>query len=473
MTLNVRSNQPTPRPVAKPTGSAAAPESAVPAAARQPASAGPSAKADAAIAQALGTGNLQPLDALLDRAVMAASSATKAVSSLASRALSAVKGGRVARFFQGVRAFLTPDSAQVKRALEGVRNHVWERPLNWLARQLGVDDMAPSIQVVADPPDVNRPDAALDAQARRALTNPTLQAQTAKALAKLAPADRQRYAQLASKLKQQPRALAALQGLAREGRLASRDLAGGQTLLTHLHALGTQLLDPRVQKAGQTELLSHVLLELAEPGAIAQKGVNTCGATVVQHILARDHPGEYARLVAGLASPAGAVTLQDGRTVRRDAEWDAEIDVSKRFGGVRSISNRLIQPAFMHLACSFEYSNRRDGSIIPLLDMSVMGIVPWGMSKLLGSVTGRAFDWDVATRTSTFERRMREASPQNPVPIALNYAERRGEIGPHWVQVVGFDAATDRIIALNPWGRKETIPLDVATSHLLAVVHPE
>jgi hypothetical protein len=387
--------------------------------------------------------------------------------------LGAVKEGRVARFLGGLQRFFTPSPAQVKRVLDAVRQNVWERPLNWLARSLGVDNLAPSVKVIADPPDVNKPDAALDAAARRALTAPTLQAATRQALGKLSAAERKQYDALTATLKDQPRALAALQGLARSGKLGSVDLAGGQSLLTHLHALGTQVLDPRVQKAGQGALLAQTLLELAEPGAIAQKGVNTCGATVVQHMVARDHPAEYVRLIAGLASPAGAVKMQDGAVLRRDAAWDAEVDVSKRFGGVRSIPSRLLQPAFMHHACTFEYQNRRDGSIIPLVDMAVMGIVPWGMTRLIKSLTARDFDWDVATRTSTFERRMREATPERPVPIALNYAERRGEIGPHWVQVVGFDAATNRVIALNPWGRKETIPLDVATGHLLAVVHPQ
>jgi hypothetical protein len=243
--------------------------------------------------------------------------------------------------------------------------------------------------------------------------------------------------------------------------------------LTHLAAIGTQSLDPRVQKAGQTELLAQVVLELAEPGAIAQKGMNTCAATVTQAMLAKWNPAEYARLVAGLASPAGAATMSDGQVLHREPDWDADVDVSKRFGGVRSISSRLLQPAFMQYGCSMHYDNTRDGSIIPLLDTSVMGMVPWGMTKLIKSLTGRSYDWDVATRTTTFEKRMREATPENPVPIALNYAETRGEFGPHWVQVVGFDAGTNRLIAMNPWGRKESIPLDVATSHLLAVVHPE
>lgn len=472
MTFNVRSSQParlsankpeSPRPVA----------AEAPSVARAPAApTAPSAGADAAIAHALGTGNLPSLDALLDRAASVAGQAAARLGAPAARVLSAAKEGRLSRFFQGVKRLLTPSPEQVKRVLDAVRQNVWERPLNWLAKSLGVDDMSHSIKVVADPPDVNAPNAAHEAQARRDLADPALKAATAKAVAQLPPADRRHYEALATQLAGQPRALAALQAFARQGKLAARDLAGGQSLLAHLHAIGAQPVDARVRQAGQTALLAQTVLEIAEPGAIAQKGVNTCGATVVQHMLTRDHPAEYARLIAGLASPAGRVTMQDGQTLRRDAEWDAEIDVSKRFGGVRSIPSRLIQPALMQHAGTFEYQNRRDGHIIPLLDKSVMGMVPWGMTRLIKSLTGRAFDWDVATRTRTFERRMREATPERPVPIALNYAERRGEIGPHWVQVVGFDEAANRVIALNPWGRKETIPLDVATGHLLAVVHP-
>lgn len=472
MTIDVRANQPARRPAATP---AALPTAAAAPAAKTPAAPAPaarvSAKADAAIAQGLGTGNLQPLDALLTSAAAAAKAATSA-----GRVATAVKQGRIQRFLDGALRFLTPSPAQiaqVARVIDTVRKNVWERGLDKLARIMGMDDMSADIKVLADPPDVNAPNAAADAQAKRELADPRLRAATQAALAKLSPADRKTYDQLFAKLQGQPRAQAGLQALARADKLGAKDLAGGQNLLTHLGAIATQPLAPSVQQAGQTALLAQVVLELAEPGAIAQKGVNSCGATVVQHMIARDHPGEYARLVAGLASPAGAVTMQDGQTLRRDPAWNADSDVSKRFGGVRSISSRLLQPAFLHHAGTFRYDNQRDGSIIPVLDMAVMGMVPWGMTKLIKGLTGRSFDWDVATRSSTFERRMKSASPERPVPIALNYAERRGEIGPHWVQVVGFDAGSNRIIALNPWGRKETIPLDVAERHLLAVVHPE
>lgn len=473
MTTPIRPTSPAAPIPAKPAVSAksAAPPPAEP---RPVAAKGLSAAADAAIATGLGTGNLRPLDALLDQAAAHAKPAVTL--SPAARVLGAVQEGRVTRFFKGVADFFTPSpahQAQVKRALDTVRNTVWERPLNWLARQLGADDMSGSVKVLADPPDVNAPNAAADAQAKKALADPALKAQTTKAIAKLPADDRRRYERLALQLKDRPRALAGLQALAREGKLATKDLSGGQSLLTHLAAIGTQVLDPSVQKAGQTELLAQVVLEVAEPGAIAQKGMNTCAATVVQNMVARQHPAEYARLVAGLASPAGAAQMSDGQVLHREPDWDADVDVSKRFGGVRSISSRLLQPAFMQYGCSMHYDNTRDGSIVPMLDMAVMGMVPWGMTKLLKSLTGRSYDWDVATRISTFEQRMRGASLANPVPIALNYAETRGEFGPHWVQVIGFDQAANRIIALNPWGRQESIPLDVATSHLLAVVHPQ
>ena len=86
--------------------------------------------------------------------------------------------------------------------------------------------------------------------------------------------------------------------------------------------------------------------------------------------------------------------------------------------------------------------------------------------------TRAAGSGDAATEDSA-ETQLTQATPQKPVILAVNYAEYDGEFGPHWLQIQGYDPKTKELTAVNPWGRKESLPLEVAKSHFLSVIYPE
>lgn len=390
------------------------------------------------------------------------------------------------------------------------RKSFFSRVFSWIKDRVirlyvSTDRMDQRIRVISDVPDVNaptpevrqrlerlkaegevhlKPDVfaqlekleaacrAAEAQARRDLADPASKAAAEKAIAALPAQARQQLAQLSSQLAGHPRGLAALQRLARDGKLLKKDAQGGHTLLHHLHAIGTQPVPAELKQAGQANLLAQTLTELAQPEAIAQKGRNTCAATCLQHIMAERHPAEYARLIAGLASSQGVVQTATGKTLARHAQWTSDEDWSSRDGNVRSISSRLLQPALMQHGGTFDYDNVEDGHVIPVLNKAVMGMLPHEIANTYRALTGERYNADVLIGDAKRERVLKGATPERPVLLALNYAEEQGELGPHWLEIVGYDEQRGEMIAYNPRGQREAVPLAIAESHFLAVVYP-
>jgi len=131
-----------------------------------------------------------------------------------------------------------------------------------------------------------------------------------------------------------------LAGVGGAERLTGRDLQGG-TMLTHLHQLATA---PLASGLDRTSLLRSTIAEVENPANIEQHRQGTCAATSVTLRLAERSPAEYARLVAGLASPSARVTLKDGSTLARNPGSVADT----RSG--RTQSERMLQDAFMGFA---------------------------------------------------------------------------------------------------------------------------
>lgn len=157
-------------------------------------------------------------------------------------------------------------------------------------------------------------------------------------------------------------ALADLDALATAGRLAAPDARGG-TLADHLAALASGPLAPGLEPTpGRTLLLGELVRNVAAPGRINQGLKFTCAATCVEIELAERDPGEYARLVAGLAAPAGVVALRSGEPLPRDEDtlaWDAA-------EARRSPVSRLVQVAFLEFAYpGLDYRNAADRQFEP------------------------------------------------------------------------------------------------------------
>ena len=131
---------------------------------------------------------------------------------------------------------------------------------------------------------------------------------------------------------------AALVALSADQRLENRDFTANGSTLTHLHRLATGPLAARLDRRA---LLSSTVTEIADPSTIEQQGQASCVPTSVSLELARRSPAEYARLVSGLASPAGDVSLRDGKPLTRAAG-----SIATTWSG-RSPSERLLQDAFI------------------------------------------------------------------------------------------------------------------------------
>lgn len=493
MTINIRSTQPTAPLKGK---LAAAAEAAGAAAPAQGANAAPAPQqaptADGALA-GLGTG-LASLDKVLEGAVSAIAAPHKgffdSIKSAIASVSRAVKASTLDKPLQ-------PDPRVVKAVQNGVTRgeqfakSIAEVPKEKVGGILGwfkgvVNDVAKGIgqvvdevkkvpmaifqavtdelglgalhpTVTRDPSSPMESDQAATDAATKKLADPARALQAKAAIAKLPPDQQKAYQALFASMAVNPRSQAALQDLAISGKLAGKDLKGGQTLMQNLQAIATQ---PLADGIDRSKLLNEVVQELADPVCIQQEARNTCGATTAQILLANRNPAEYARIVAGLSSPAGKTTLQDGSELHRDPNWNVE-------DGGRTTSSRLIQPAFMTAAGLTEYDNVKDGNKVPGTSWAIPGMMPWGMEKLLTRMTGQEYDSHFMTLDPAFKK----ATPDHPVPICVNYSLDRGEVAPHWLQVTGYDPATKTATIINPWGRTETISEDELRKHMIAEVY--
>ncbi|HEY9766094.1 MAG TPA: hypothetical protein V6C82_07000 [Chroococcales cyanobacterium] len=192
-----------------------------------------------------------------------------------------------------------------------------------------------------------------------------LPAQEGNALRELKPEQQRKYLDLAAQLYGPGRE--ALKGLLLDGKLSDPGL------LDNLSKLATQPLAAGMKRG---ELLSSTLGEIADPASINQGNRQTCAAATAQILLAKENPAEYARIVAGLASPKGKVVLANGQTLERDKNW-------KQDNSGRSITGSLTQSAFMQYA-SGGYDSASDSRA----DGAGQGLYADEQDKLLKALTG-------------------------------------------------------------------------------------
>lgn len=231
------------------------------------------------------------------------------------------------------------------------------------------------------------------------------------------------------------------------------DLLGQRGVRDHVFAIASGPLAPGLDRRG---LLHGVLRELLDPGAVAQSTWNTCAATTVQLWLALREPAEYARLVAGLASPRGAVPLAGGPWLQRHQQA-VRPDASGR-----SASARLLQASFMDFANGDDsYSNAEDLSTRDR-GRSYSGLYPDQFDVLIESVTARHWDTLEVGRGNSadaVELIRRATSRGEHVPVSI-----RKDRMMHRLLVDRSER--DFMHCLDPVGRRVRVNMDDFTERL-------
>ncbi len=254
-----------------------------------------------------------------------------------------------------------------------------------------------------------------------------------------------------------PAAEDALDRMLVEGRLSG----DGQAVLEELARLTTEPLADGLERR---PLVADTVQEIADPTRINQQGYGTCVPTTASIHLARNEPSEYVRLVRGLASPEGEVTLANGDRLRRDSGTIDEPDDYE--GAERTQSSRLLVPALMEYGNgSLDYDAVDDSH---QLDLGLFhkyvgrGLDPSGMNRIMEGMTGEEWDTELVSRREaediTEEIAQRTRAGED-VPVALRWGD-----GGHAVLVFAID--DDNVHYVNPWGKEETLPREVFETHL-------
>jgi hypothetical protein len=199
--------------------------------------------------------------------------------------------------------------------------------------------------------------------------------------------------------------------------------------------------------------------EIAFPSSISQQYRGTCTVTTAQILLARTHPAEYARIVAGLAAPGTeAVTMAGG------GQWQREPGTETYDSSDRTASSRLFQAAAMEaMYPDGDYDNQLDKNRFADGHLGGGG----GPSALAGVVRDlfgpTAF---VAARymyesggAGPFTDAIIEAATQgHPTLVALYKAasaEAKDSGAGHNILVI--EATAEGVRFINPWGQVETV----------------
>lgn len=282
------------------------------------------------------------------------------------------------------------------------------------------------------------------------------------ALEGLSPRDRERYQAVKEQLKDDPQAQLALQLLLIEQKLPGSKNEAGKDVLQALAVLA----NPKTQLAKgihRQDLLGQLVRELATPSAINQHGKGTCTVTSMQIMMAREHPAEYVRIVAGLASPEGTVTLADGSTLVR------EPGTVGNDGSGRSIPSRLWQPALMEFANgeNVDYDNVKDQHS----DTGHSGLSEDRIDKAMDALLGK----NVATlnvQDEGLEAVMREIGRSTEAGHGVPVAMRWGVPGPdgqypgsHEILVTKIE--NGRVYFTNPQGSEDSMTLEEFEKRLL------
>lgn len=246
-----------------------------------------------------------------------------------------------------------------------------------------------------------------------------------------------------------------------QGLMASRRLT--PELLGALNQLYQAPLQADLAPLRMT-LLRSTLQELAFPERIEQHSKGTCAPTTVQIVLALRDPVKYAQIVASLAGPDGKVPAG---TLGGNAGMERETDTIKDDRSGRSLSSRLIQPAFMEYGNGPHiYDNAKDRNSDGKTEYS--GLDEHGSIRLLDALFGKgAYSlrfvhpnpepyWEGFVKPEVLMNELDKALTHGaPVPVGLRW----GESG-HKVLLTRLDKSENLAYLMNPWGELQTMPLE-------------
>lgn len=308
--------------------------------------------------------------------------------------------------------------------------------------------------------DVNAPVTAELAQAAGAQIAANRELETA-ARADLTPEQQQAYDRVASLTAGDLPARLALQLMLVEGKLTqgtpSKD---GKDLLGELDRIAQQPAHPAIDRKA---LVSDLVQELAAPSSISQQNRATCIYTSLQIQLASQQPAEYARLVGGLASPKGQVTLANGDTMSRYRNAEKADDTN------RSISTRLWTTGLMGYAAAPSVRNRKD----VVIDADA-GLVSY--DRVVTGLGGKAKPFEGIHPGNLHDKidqaigHFKELTDQGkPVRVSLDWGEGGQEHALHEVMLTGLSG--DRAYYTNPWGTQESMALSEFKERLTGIPH--
>lgn len=268
-----------------------------------------------------------------------------------------------------------------------------------------------------------------------------------KAVATMTPADRAAYRTVAALVETDTEGRLALQNLVLSGRLAASPVtASGDSVLVQLAKLSTQPLGDGINRR---TLVAQLLEEIDDPAKIYQGDHNTCVPAVVTIMLARRHPAEFVRLVAGLASPEGRVEMASGAMLQRAADWRAP-------DGGRTLDQALLQPALMAYGVKWEkltYDNARDR-----LSDGGNGLSVQEANVVLQGISNRAARavefYSSRDGVDAAVEHIAKATAQGlPVPVGVTWTGIKGH------KILVEKIADGRVYYTNPYGTQEFMTL--------------
>ncbi|HEY8209402.1 MAG TPA: hypothetical protein VIG99_18060 [Myxococcaceae bacterium] len=234
---------------------------------------------------------------------------------------------------------------------------------------------------------------------------------------------------LKGSLANDPAAQAAITRLQEGGKLKSH-AKGGSDLLGQLQRL-----------QGNPELLAQTVKDLAHPGKMRQGADNKfCAQTDALSHMARQDPGNYARVMADL-STKGSAEVRGGVTLK------AQTDLDPTKMGPMSATQKLAAPALAEYAngAGMEVdakgvSHATDGR---KTDRTVKGTFSTGMERMQQALVGH--DWDSQYISDSKKNHAQSVtSAVDTIHDNLKQGEnpsvsRNG----HWFNVTGFRATPD------------------------------
>lgn len=253
--------------------------------------------------------------------------------------------------------------------------------------------------------------------------------------------------------------MSSLQQLTNAGRLDGKLLAS-LSLLTDAGRLDAKL------RSQQGELIRSVLQDVAFPDKINQHSKATCAPTTVQIIFATRKPAEYVALVANLASSAGKGLPEDPTSDSEETivrEPGTEVDDKSG----RSLSNRLVQPAFIEYANGKgnDYNNATDKDSKGNSGLHINGTARL-MQKLMPDEDHRAAMFN--PNLSEGIDAVKELTDKGHLVTAgLSWGNDA-----HQVLVTKIDTQNKLAYFMNPWGELQTMGLDEFQKRLASAVVP-